>query len=112
MRYLPSAKIQRFRLALATKPYDIFFLAHVPTRNTDNPWNATNIAGLRPGEDAMGAGVEPQGGERRRLQDRVARDPDAFPEPKWPTQSLDELIERTFAGRMIDERRRIPACCA
>ena len=31
-----------------------------------------------------------------------ARDPDAFPEPKWPTQSLDELIERTFAGRMID----------
>jgi hypothetical protein len=28
---------------------------------------------------------------------------DAFPDPKWPKQSLDELIVRTFAdGRMID----------
>ena len=33
-----------------------------------------------------------------------ARDPDAFPSPKWPTQSLDDLIETTFAGRMIDQR--------
>jgi hypothetical protein len=31
-----------------------------------------------------------------------ARDDDAFPVPKWPTQSLDELIAVTFAGRMID----------
>src|SRR5262249_43689394 len=35
-KYLPSAKILRFRLALAAKPNDIFFLRHVPTRNTDN----------------------------------------------------------------------------
>ena len=33
MRYLPSGKIQRFRLALATKPFDVFFLCHVPSRN-------------------------------------------------------------------------------
>jgi hypothetical protein len=32
----------------------------------------------------------------------VARDADVFPEPKWPTQSLDDLIGVTFAGRMID----------
>ena len=31
-----------------------------------------------------------------------ARDEDAFAKPKWPTQSLDELIAMTFAGRMID----------
>ncbi len=31
-----------------------------------------------------------------------ARDQDAFPPPKWPTQSLSELISVTFAGRMID----------
>ncbi len=29
-QYLPSARIQRFRLALATKPNDVFFLCHVP----------------------------------------------------------------------------------
>jgi hypothetical protein len=32
----------------------------------------------------------------------VARNNDTFPEPKWPTQALDELIEKTFAGRLID----------
>jgi hypothetical protein len=31
-----------------------------------------------------------------------ARDADAFSEPKWPTQTLDELIEKTFVGRLID----------
>jgi hypothetical protein len=31
-----------------------------------------------------------------------ARDNNAFPAPKWPTQSLDELITRAFEGRMID----------
>jgi hypothetical protein len=43
MRYLPAARIQRFRLALATKPYDAFFLCQVPTRNEDNSWNASNL---------------------------------------------------------------------
>ena len=42
-QYLPSARIQRFRLALATKPYDVFFLCHVPSRDLDNIWNATNL---------------------------------------------------------------------
>ena len=31
--YLPSARIQRFRLALATKPFDVFFFCQVPTQN-------------------------------------------------------------------------------
>jgi hypothetical protein len=41
-RYLPSNRIQRFRLTLATKPHDVFFLCHVPSRNMDNAWNDTN----------------------------------------------------------------------
>jgi hypothetical protein len=43
MRYLPSARILRFRLVLATKPGDVFFLCHVPTRNMDNSWNGSNL---------------------------------------------------------------------
>jgi hypothetical protein len=31
----------------------------------------------------------------------ASRDPDAFPEPKWPSQTLNELIYVTYAGRMI-----------
>ena len=38
---------------------------------------------------------------RRRLQDRLCRDATHFP-AEWPKQSLSELIEVTFAGRMID----------
>jgi hypothetical protein len=32
----------------------------------------------------------------------LAQDPDAFPDPKWPPQSLDELISTAFKDRMID----------
>ena len=103
MRYLPSAKIQRFRLALATKPYDIFFLAHVPTRNVDNSWNATNIKAC---EQAKTQWVQASSRREENVDGYkidFSRDPEAFPQPKWPTQPLDELIERTFAGRMIIE---------
>ena len=32
----------------------------------------------------------------------ASRDPDAFPPPNWPSQSLTDLIAVTFAGLMID----------
>jgi len=48
MRYLPPARILRFRLALASKPHDVFFLCHVPSRNTDNTWVASNLRASKP----------------------------------------------------------------
>ena len=45
LRNLPSGGILRFRLALASKPHDVFFLCHVPTQNLDNSWNYTNALG-------------------------------------------------------------------
>jgi hypothetical protein len=99
--YLPSGKIQRFRLALATKPHDSFFLCRIPTRNLDNTWNRDNILGCEQAKklwtQATSRGEEGVDGY---LLER-ARDPDAFPEPKWPEQSLSDLINRAFAGRMI-----------
>ena len=41
MQYLESARIDRFRLALASKPNDVFFLCHVPSQNLDNRYNET-----------------------------------------------------------------------
>ena len=41
VEYLPKGKIQRFRLVLATKPFDVMFLVHCPSVNLDNDWNAT-----------------------------------------------------------------------
>ena len=36
VQYLPAKKIKRYRLALASKPHDVFFFCIVPTRNLEN----------------------------------------------------------------------------
>jgi hypothetical protein len=102
MRYLPSAKILRFRLALATKPGDVFFLCHVPSRNTDNPWNASNLQACEKAKTLwiQATSRKEEGVEAYKID--VARDADAFPAPKWPTQTLEEIIGRTFEGRQIE----------
>jgi hypothetical protein len=102
MRYLESARIQRFRLALATKPNDVFFLCHVPTQNLDNLWNQSNLQAC---EQAKALWVQvtsrkEEGVEAYKIT--LSRDADAFPTPKWPKQSLDEIIYRTYTGRMIE----------
>jgi hypothetical protein len=102
MRYLPSAKILRFRLALATKPGDVFFLCHVPSRNTDNSWNASNLQACEQAKTLwiQATSRKEEGVEAYKID--VARDADAFPAPKWPTQTLEEIIGRTFEGRRIE----------
>jgi hypothetical protein len=101
MRYLPSAKVLRFRLALASKPYDAFFLCRVPTRNLDNGFNSTNLQGCEQAKRLWTQVTSRKEENVELYKVDKARDPDAFPEPKWPTQSLDELIGSTFDGRMI-----------
>jgi hypothetical protein len=102
MQFLPSGKILRFRLALASKPNDVLFLCHLPTRNTDNSWNESNMLACENAKTlwVQATSRKEEGVDGYKID--VARDHDAFPEPTWPTQSLGELIEKTFAGRMID----------
>src|SRR5262245_1138259 len=98
MTYLPSGKIQRFRLALASKPFNVFFLCHVPSQNTDNSWNMSNLQACERAK-SLWVLVTSRKEENVDAYDvKFARDSDAFPEPKWPSQSLAELIEKTFAG--------------
>jgi hypothetical protein len=101
MRFLPSGKILRFRLALATKPDDKFFLCRIPTRNLDNKWNHDNIAGC---EQAKTLWTEATSRRKEGIDGYLiqkAFHSDVFPEPKWLQQPLPELIERTFAGLTI-----------
>jgi len=101
MRHLPSGRIQRFRLALATKPDDRFFLCHVPSQNLDNTFNKSNLNGCRQAKTLWTqlTSRKEEGVDEYKVD--FSRDPDAFPEPNWPAQSLDKLIEVTFNGRMI-----------
>jgi hypothetical protein len=101
LQYLAGGKILRHRLALATKPYDVFFLCHVPSQNIDNSWNTSNLQAC---EQAKSQWVQvtsrkAEGAEQYKID--FARDADAFPETKWPKQSLEDLIGTTFTGRMI-----------
>ena len=102
MEFLPASRVQRFRLALATKPYDVFFLCVVPSQNLDNSWVSSNLMACERAKDnwVMASSQKEEGVDAYKVN--LARHQDAFAEPKWPTQSLSALIEVTFAGRMID----------
>ena len=58
--------------------------------------------GLRESQDAVGAGSsrKAEGVEGYKID--YARDQDAFPDPKWPSRTLEELIEVTFRNANID----------
>jgi hypothetical protein len=101
-RYIQPKKLLRCRVALATKPYDVFFLCQIPSTNLDNTWNISNLQAC---EQAKKLWVQvtsrkEEGYESYKIE--YARDQDAFPDPKWPKQSLDELIAIKFTGRTID----------
>jgi hypothetical protein len=103
LQFLEGGDVLRFRLALATKPHDAFFLCTIPTRNEDNPWNQSNLDACEKAKTswARATSRKEEGVEAYKIT--FARDPKAFPEPNWPTQSLAELIEKTFAGRVIED---------
>jgi hypothetical protein len=101
-RFIDSARIQYFRLALASKPYDVFFLCQVPTRNKDNGYNASNLEACEQAKTmwVQATSRRDEGVDAYKIV--VARDHSAFPETRWPSQLLDEIVEKTLAGRMID----------
>ena len=101
-QYLQSAKIKRFRLALASKPFDRFFLCHIPTRNLDNKWNETNLDGCEKAKSFWTEVTNRQDEGIDEYRISFARDQDAFGDPQWPSQSLNELIHKAFEGRTID----------
>ena len=79
--------------------------------NTDNPWNVSNLQACEQAKTFWVQATSRKDENVEAYKVDFARDNEAFPEPKWPQQSLDELIDVTFHGRMID-RETIPPCCA
>jgi len=101
---LPKGRIQWFRLVLASKPYDVFFLCHVPTRNLDNGWNQTNLKACERAKKqwVQVSSLKEEGKEAYKID--TAEEADAFPNPTWPSQSLEDLILETFSDRMIEDQ--------
>jgi hypothetical protein len=102
MQHLSTKRIRRHRLALASKPHDVFFLCIVPSQNLDNTWNATAVTAC---EKATTVWVQASSRKEEGVEGYktdLARDPDAFPDPRWPSHTLEELIEVTFRGVTIE----------
>jgi hypothetical protein len=102
LRFLEAGEIKRFRLVLASRPNDVSFLCVVPTQNLDNSWNDTNLEGCTKAKTHWTklTSRKSEGVENYKIS--FPRDPSTFGDPQWPTQSLGELIARSFAGRMIE----------
>ena len=101
MAFLPSKKIERFALALAAKPNDVFFLCRIPTRNLDNRYNATNLEGCEEARKHWTQLTSRKAEGVDEYQISYAINKKAFPETKWPGTPLDKLIEISLANRMI-----------
>jgi hypothetical protein len=102
VQYLPSNKIKRQRMALASKPHDVFFLCLVPSQNLENTWNSTGLLACEKAKTqwVQATSRKAEGVEGYKIE--YARDLDAFPDPKWPSRTLEELIEVTFRGATIE----------
>ena len=102
MANLASKKIQRFRLALASKPNDVFFLCHVPSQNLDNAWNDTNLQACVEAKErwTQGTSRKAEGVEGYQISYRQERG--GLPRSRnGRARHWSKLIEVTFANRMI-----------
>jgi hypothetical protein len=103
MTYLSPDQIKRFRLALASKPGDAFFLCHVPTQNLDNSWNKSNQEACEKAISKWTKAGSLKAANQDKYEIKFAEDEDAFPPIQWPNEPLDVLIDKAFAGLMIEE---------
>jgi hypothetical protein len=100
---LVMPEVQRFRLALASKPGDVFFLVHIPTQNLDNSWNLSALQACELGKTTWVKCVSSKEDGAECYKIIPAKDLDFCTKPKWPEQSLDDLIAVSFGtNRMID----------
>ncbi len=106
VQHLPSKKIRRHRLALACKAEsDVFFFCIVPSQNLDNAYNADALKACYTAQSLWIEATSRQSENAEGYKIEHAKDQDAFTEPKWPTRSLDELLEVTFKDSNIDHDR-------
>jgi len=105
LQYLSGGIIDKFRLVLASKPHDVFFLAEVPdpAHNPDNIWNITHLQGCTEAQKKWTRLISrrDEGFDGYNI---MTVDPEkvGFPEPNWPLQPLSSFIEATFKDRLID----------
>jgi len=104
MEFLPSARVQRFGLALAAKPFNVFFLCIIPTQHLDNSWVMSNVLACEEAKTrwVQATSRKAEGVEAYKVD--YAKSETAFALPEWPKQTMAEILAVTFGGtRMISD---------
>jgi hypothetical protein len=107
--YVDSGKIKRFRLALATKPDDVFFLCHVPSVNLDNTWNRESLKACEQAKTRWVEAISRKSENKEGYLIKVAQEADAFHEPRWPALTFEEIVGATFGEDRFIDREDHPA---
>jgi hypothetical protein len=105
LKYIPSGRILRSRLALATKPDDVLFLCQIPTRNLDNDWNETALKGIELAKTKWTQVTSLKGEGIEKYKITSSEEDDGFDEPTWPIgktqdgekQTLEDIIFTCFS---------------
>lgn len=111
LRFLEAGEIKRFRLALASKPNDVFFLCEIPTQNLDNSWNDTNLEACGKAKTLWTKAISRKSEGVENYKITFAKEPDAFRDPDWPiNRSANSSRAPSPATR--SKRRTTRRCCA
>jgi hypothetical protein len=100
---VPVGRLSFFRLALATKPFDQFFLCHVPSRNLDNAFNADAIRACEIAKEkwVMAVSKKKSGKAEDGYDLTLAIDQDAFFKSNWASAGgLWDLIKVTWSENL------------
>jgi hypothetical protein len=101
--YLATKRIKRMRLALASKPHDVFIFIAVPVDNLANSWNVSALGAIEHAKTKWTQATSRKAEGIEGYKVTFSQDIDAFPDPRWPNRSIDDLLEITFKGAMIED---------
>jgi hypothetical protein len=104
MQYLHESKIKRYRLALASRPYKgALFLCIVPSQNLENGYNRTGLEICTIGKTSWVQAVSLKYKGVEAYEPVLAENQNAYNDRlEWPTATMDEILDVTFAGKMIE----------
>jgi hypothetical protein len=108
LRNCDDREIEQYRLVLAARPHDRFFLAKVPCANLENSWNESMLRAVEYAKQrwCKVLSQRAQGHDRyatKDVRDNRSPPPGPYGVPNWPTQTMGQIMKATFTDPVLDD---------
>jgi hypothetical protein len=108
LRNCSDREIDQFRLVLAARPHDRFFLAKVPCTNLENSWNESMLRAIEYAKArwCKVLSERAQGFDRygiKDVRDKLSPPPGPYGVPNWPPQTMGQILKATFTDPILDD---------